>query len=127
MRMAVIAQRSTPTNERLSLQRSNGLPWLRLTPHEAVERRRLRRRPLDARDEARLLHLENREGALERARGGEVRDLKRLLRQVRVVFPRQGIAVVRFANDQVFLETEAVLEQIVRVLGDGPSPRPSPR
>jgi RimK family alpha-L-glutamate ligase len=40
MRIAVIAQRSTPTNERLSLQRSQGAAWLRLSPHEAVERLR---------------------------------------------------------------------------------------
>ena len=38
MRIAVIAQRSTPTNDRLSSQRAEGAFWLRLTPHEAVER-----------------------------------------------------------------------------------------
>jgi RimK family alpha-L-glutamate ligase len=40
MRIAVIAQRSTPTNEKLSSQRAEGAFWLRLTPQEAVERLR---------------------------------------------------------------------------------------
>lgn len=40
MRIAVIAQRSTPTNDRLASQCAEGAFWLRLTPHEAVERLR---------------------------------------------------------------------------------------
>jgi very-short-patch-repair endonuclease len=33
-----------------------------------------------------------------------------------------GISVLRFNNDQVFLETEAVVEVIARALGGSPSP-----
>ena len=34
----------------------------------------------------------------------------------------RGINVLRFANDVVFREREAVLEEIARALGGGPSP-----
>ena len=44
-----------------------------------------------------------------------------------VFLRRSGIAVLRFNNDEVFLETEVVFEAIARALGDVPSPRPSPR
>jgi very-short-patch-repair endonuclease len=43
--------------------------------------------------------------------------------QRRTAFLRaRGISVLRFNNDEVFMETEAVLEAIARALGDRPSP-----
>ena len=40
----------------------------------------------------------------------------------------QGFRVLRFWNDQVFKETEAVLEQIMRALGvNSPHPNPPPQ
>jgi very-short-patch-repair endonuclease len=46
----------------------------------------------------------------------------------RTVFLRErGITVLRFNNDLVFAETEAVLQAILDALTRGPSPRPSPR
>jgi very-short-patch-repair endonuclease len=38
-----------------------------------------------------------------------------------------GICVLRFNNDLVFLETEAVLEVIAHAVDGDPSPQPSPR
>lgn len=38
-----------------------------------------------------------------------------------------GYRVVRFWNNDVFTNTEDVLREILRMLGDTPSPQPSPR
>jgi very-short-patch-repair endonuclease len=37
---------------------------------------------------------------------------------------RHGVVVLRFTNDQIFLETAAVLEVITSALSDVPSPHP---
>jgi very-short-patch-repair endonuclease len=39
---------------------------------------------------------------------------------------RRGIRVVRFTNKQVFEETEAVFEAIMRALAEAPHPGPLP-